>query len=360
MRIKDLSGGLFDPSFFFRMDYISLLKGEGLTPHQGAIAFKDPDGAQKPFAPHYDQHIRPLVQRFEESRIEALEKVRTWSLKLLPVAVLAIIMAIGAITMLDLSGDGQKTVMVLLLITLAAIAFVIHIPIGSYKSDVKSRVFPKIFSFFGDYAYNKNGMSSVDILKSSDIIPSYNRQSTEDYIKGEYKGISIELTEAHLETEHKDSKGNTRTKTVFKGIFILLSMHKNFKGKTIIKRDKGAIRNWFGKKFSSLENVQLEDPVFEKQFEVYSNDQIEARYLLTTSFMERLLELTTAFGEKGIQASFYDDKLLMMIPSGKNRFETASIFIPATFEEEINTILTEMDEIFQIVNMLKLNQNIGL
>ena len=159
MRIKDLSGGIFDPGFFFRVDYISLLKGEGLTPHQGAIAFKDPDGAQKPFAPHYDQHIRPLVQGFEESRIEALEKVRTWSFKLMPVVVLAIIMAIGAFTMLDLSGDNQKGVMVLLIITLAAIAFVIHIPVRSYKSDVKSRVFPKIFSFFGDYAYNKNGMS---------------------------------------------------------------------------------------------------------------------------------------------------------------------------------------------------------
>jgi len=359
MRIKDLSGRLFDPSFFFRMDYISLLKGEGLSPHQGAIAFKDPDGAQKPFAPHYDQHIRPLVQGFEESRIEALEKVRTWSLKLLPVVVLAIIMAIGAITMLDLSGDGQKTVMGLLLIILAIIAFVIHSPVGTYKSDVKSRVFPKIFSFFGDYAYNKNGMPSVDILKSSDIIPSHNRQRTEDYIKGEYKGVSIEITEAHLETERKNSK-DSKAKTVFKGIFILLSMHKKFKGKTIIKRDKGAIGNWFGKKFSSLENVQLEDPVFEKQFEVYSNNQIEARYLLTTSFMERLLELSAVFGEKGIQASFYDDKLLMMIPSGKNRFETASIFIPATFEEEINTVLSEMNEIFQIVNILKLNQNIGL
>ena len=76
--------------------------------------------------------------------------------------------------------------------------------------------------------------------------------------------------------------------------------------------------------------------------------------------MERLLKLTALFGEKEIQASFYDDKFLIMIPSCKNRFEAGSIFSPATFEEEINTILAEMNEIFQIVDTLKLNQNIGL
>ena len=76
--------------------------------------------------------------------------------------------------------------------------------------------------------------------------------------------------------------------------------------------------------------------------------------------MERLLKLTALFGEKEIQASFYDDKFLIMIPSRKNRFEAGSIFSPATFEEEINTILAEMNDIFQIVDTLKLNQIIGL
>lgn len=343
------------------MNYLSLLKGEGLTPYQGAIAFNDPGEAQKAFSPHYEQHIRPLVQEFEENRIKALIKSRTLSFKLLPVAALAIILAIAMMLKVgSSSSDAQFWIVAILFAILAVIASVIHSPIKTYKTDVKDKIFPKIFSFFGDFIYEKNGLSSVNILKPSEILPSYDRQSTEDYVKGEYKGVSIELTEAHMEKESRDSKGNTTYRTVFKGIFILLNIHKNFKGKTIIKRDKGKIGNWFGKKFNSLENVQLEDPVFEKQFEVYSHDQVEARYLLTTSFMERLLKLTAAFGEKGIQASFYDDKLLMMIPSKKNRFETASIFIPATFEDDINNILAEMNEIFQIVDMLKLNQNIGL
>ena len=37
--------------------------------------------------------------------------------------------------------------------------------------------------------------------------------------------------------------------------------------------------------------MKLENPDFEKTFDVYSTDQIEARYLLSPSMMERLLAL---------------------------------------------------------------------
>lgn len=100
--------------------------------------------------------------------------------------------------------------------------------------------------------------------------------------------------------------------------------------------------------------------MFEKQFEVYSNNQVEARYLLTTSFMERLLRLSDLLGSNHIQCSFYDDKLLLMVPSSYNRFETSSIYVPATFVGDINTILSEMKLIFEIIDILKLNQRIGL
>ena len=321
------------------------------------VSFNDPEDSEQPFAPYYDEQIKPSVLGFEIKRLESLKKVRSRSLLAIPLAIIGI----GALTFAFISQMlafdyyvGGSFVCVV------GAIWVISAPITSYKSDVKSQIFPKIFQFFGDFTYSENGGLSIQSLKPSDIVPSYDTESTEDYIKGDYKGVSLELTEACLQNESRDSKGNRRTTTVFNGLFVLLSMHKNFKGKTIIKKDAGAIGNWFKKKFSKLENVQLEDPEFEKKFEVYSDDQIEARYLLTTSFMERLLKLEKLLAAKGLQASFYDDKLLIMIPSKENRFETASVFIPATFEEDINIILAEMDEIFQIVDVLKLNQNIGL
>lgn len=91
-------------------------------------------------------------------------------------------------------------------------------------------------------------------------------------------------------------------------------MNKRFSGKTIVRKDSTPIGNFLSGLTTKLERVTLEDPIFERQFEVYSNDQVEARYLLTTSFMERLLELSALYDNK-IECCFYDDNLLLKIPS---------------------------------------------
>jgi hypothetical protein len=49
-----------------------------------------------------------------------------------------------------------------------------------------------------------------------------------------------------------------------------------------------------------------------------------------------------------------------MITTKKSNIEIGSIHEPATFEHEINTILSEMNEIFQIIDVLKLNEKTGL
>ena len=196
-------------------------------------------------------------------------------------------------------------------------------------------------------------------MEPSGIIPSFDNAHIEDYVSGAYKDVGIELTEAKL-TETRGSGKNRRTVTVFRGIFVLFAAHKNFSGNTIVRKDSGLIGNWLRDKFNKLENVELEDPEFEQQFEVYSTDQVEARYLLTPSFMQRLLDLSVLFHGSNIQCSFYDDRLLLMIASTHDRFETGSAFEPATFVGEINTILKEMSLIFQIVDTLKLNERTGL
>ncbi len=175
-----------------------------------------------------------------------------------------------------------------------------------------------------------------------------------------WKGVRLELTETKLTEEHGSGK-DRRTVTVFQGLLIVLTMNKNFSGRTIIKRDVGKVLNWFTDTFDrKLESVRLEDPRFERKFEVYSSDQVEARYLLTPTFMERLMELRAVFHKAPIQGSFFDDKLLLTIKTGQDRFETASIFRPATFVREINTILKEMPAIFRIIEVLKLDQRTGL
>ncbi len=328
--------------------------GRGLVPFTGAVEFKDQPDAPRKFAPHYEQFIRPRVVEFETSRVAAVKSSRTRFFFFLPLAVLVVLAAVA------LANWHPQVGLAVGLVGLFGLWAWVYWPIGSYKSSVKEIIYPEIFKFFGDdYVYFEDGPLSVASLKPSGIIPSYDNSHVEDYVKGSYKDVGLELTEAKL-TEERGSGKNRSTVTVFRGIFVLFSANKNFSGQTIVRKDSGRIGNWLRDKFNKLENVALEDPKFEKKFEVYSDDQIEARYLLTPSFMERLLTLSDLFRGSGVQCSFYDNRLLLMIASTHDRFETGSAFVPATFVDEIDTILEEMSLIFQIVDTLKLNERTGL
>lgn len=318
------------------------------------------------FPPYYHRHIFPLIDGYEEQRARKLVEYR----KRLWISIFGLIpLLLGAvyiyknylrIDQIDFLFFGM-----FLVVTLAYKWC--RSPVKEYKLGVKTEVFPKVFNYYAEqniatFLYQAEALKTVYSLKESGIIPGYDDEYTEDYVKGDYKGVTLELFEAKLTKESRDSKGRRRTITVFIGLFVLMSMNKNFTGHTIIKRDSGTIGNWFARKLSTgnKEPVKLEDPVFEDKFEVYSDNQIEARYLLSTSFMERLLSLSNLFDNANLQAAFYNNKLLLMIPSSHNHFETGSIFEPATFESEIKTILDEVKQLLDIVDILKLNEQTRL
>jgi hypothetical protein len=336
-------------------NFFSLLSGAQIARIRGKPSYHF---MEKTFTPHYESHILPDVQVFELNRMRALRECRSraWiSIILGPIVIAAtIFLAFKYMNKVD------DLPFFIIFITIGGLGAWATRPVKKYKSSVKAKVFPKVFSFFGpEYRYSETGQMTVGSLQSSGIIPKHDNSYTEDYVKGIHKDVTIEFTEAKM-TETRGSGKRRRTVTVFKGMFILLSMNKNFKGQTIVKRDSGMIGNWFTDKFNKLENVRLEDPVFEKQFQVYSNDQIEARYLLTTSFMERVLDLSRRFGDQGVQFSFYNNKLLLMVSSQKNWFETSSIFVPATFVNDINDIILQMRTLFKIIEVLKLEERTGI
>ena len=109
-----------------------------------------------------------------------------------------------------------------------------------------------------------------------------------------------------------------------------------------------------------MANVKLEDCVFEKKFEVFSTDQVEARYLLTTAFMERILEVKKRFHGKKIQLSFFDNKLLIAVDTSKDMFETTSLFGTTARYGRMRDVVGQFHSIFSVIDLLKLNQKTNL
>lgn len=332
----------------------------GISKLNPDTTYIDKRDCEKPFKDHYDKFILPYVKEFESSRIEALNTFRSRSIKSIPIFAIACCIGISAQLYWYLGEAGFKLIGFLLLTLGALLSGWAFAPIAMYKNSVKSKIFPNVFSFFGnDFLYNQNCPISISTLSKSQIIPEHHKCSSEDYVIGKYEDVSIKLFEAHLTKEYR-TKNGTRTVSIFKGLFISLSMNKNFKGQTIVTNDRGAITNFFSDSKAGMDKVKLEDSKFESYFDAFATDQVEGRYLLTTSFMERLLKLKEYTRGSAIECSFYDNILLLKIPSNHNRFELSSMFEPATFIEDIQIILSEMDEIFKIIDILKLNEKTGL
>ena len=232
-------------------------------------------------------------------------------------------------------------------------------PRRRYISTYKSRVLPAIAGSLGEFRYDEFGRIGTDRLTASTLLPHHDDYKSEDKFTGSYKGVEVELAEAKL-TKEQGSGKDRKTVTVFKGLFVLLSTHKAVTGKTVIKRDAGAIANWLGEKFGGLERVALEDPAFEERFEVYGTDQIEARYLLTPAFMERLTTLAMHMGDGRLQAAFYDERFFVMVPNAKDLFEPPSIFTSVMKDTGVKRISREFGDVLSIVDILKLDERTGL
>lgn len=339
------------------MNMLSFLLGAPIKAQRAAKGlFADPDDIAA-LRDYYDSSIAPLCRKFENQRVSALKMARKR-------LYLGFAIYLGALLFaLPWMRPGAEFAPFTWMLALMLAFMVWRIgctPMRQYSGAVQSEIYPLIFRFFGpDFVFSKRQDLGLRRFKDARILPSYDKAEFDDGVQGSYRGVEILINEVHLLREQRDKDNRTQHVTAFKGLTISLSSHKPFKGHTVAIRARGAITNFFSDSHGGLERVRLEDPRFEKQFDVFSTDQIEARVLLTTAFMERMLDLANFFQSR-IQCAFYRDRLLITLESNKNRFEQASIFNGATFEYEFSQINAEMKQLFAIIELLKLHEYTGL
>jgi len=199
------------------------------------------------------------------------------------------------------------------------------------KTQTKLMLIEPVSAEFGmDYQLTPGQPQDMYTFRSLGLVPGWDRAKYEDRLTGARNETPFEFYEAHLEEKRTttDSKGRTRTTwvTVFRGQCLVVKFHKQFNGVTKVYRDMGML-NWFAKlgQAGKSEKVKLEDVVFEKSFEVFSTDQIEARFILTPDFMERLLGLERAFKGKQVRCAFAGGEMLLCC-EGKNLLEAGSMY----------------------------------
>lgn len=227
-------------------------------------------------------------------------------------------------------------------------------PLFKLKGEIKNFLLGKVCGYFG-FEFNEHASDNgFGQYEQSGLLPKYDKRKLEDEIRGEHNGVAFDLVECRLEDRQRDSKGNTRYVEIYHGILFRFSFQKEFNGQTLVTKDSGRIGNFFKGMGKKGERVKLEDPRFEKQFEVWGTDQIEARYLLTPTFMERVVELAAALGEKRVEFCFNGNRLLISVHVHKDHFEGGGIFTSVTDKRRVEGVINEICKIFDIIDTLQL------
>ena len=273
----------------------------------------------------YTNELSADLQQMEQKRKQVMQNT------MITVGVIGVLGLIVAGVMVSQGAPPPVFIFVLIgCVIIGAIAFSF---IGKgYKREFKQRIIPKIVQFAEPgLSYHPQQMIDEHTFKGSKLFTQgIDRYSGEDLVRGRVDKTDIVFSEVHAEykTTSTDSKGRSQTHwhTIFRGLFFIADFNKHFQGQTLVLPDSAEkLFGGFGKMLQSWnigrpDLIKLEDPEFEREFVVYGSDQIEARYILSTSLMRRILDFKQKTGTK-IYLSFVGSKVFVAVPINRDMFE---------------------------------------
>lgn len=295
----------------------------------------------------YKERIEPCFAANEEGRLQAVSQFKTRAL-----IAGAVALGLAVIAWLWTNDPGAGLVFALMSAIFGGI--IAYQPIAKLGRKLKQEYCAAIAQAMGaSFRMAAFDPPAFTRLKELRLVPSYARSNFEDLFSGAHKGARYELYEGHLEQRTTDSKGRTRYTTVFRGQLIRMQFPREFLGITIVRRDAGVFNVFGGGDIDGrkLERVRLVATEFEKAFEVWGTDQVEARYLLHPYMMQRLIDLEKGLHGKRLRCAFEGGDLLVAVEGG-NLFEPGDLFKPLVDPARARRIVDEIAGVVKVMDQV--------
>nr|WP_246408327.1 DUF3137 domain-containing protein [Parvularcula dongshanensis] len=207
-------------------------------------------------------------------------------------------------------------------------------------------------------------MGGIDprTLEAAGLLPPHDRAEYTHHVKGPYRGVGAEFCAAHLTRRETrtttDSRGRlrteTRTVTVFRGVYARFSLPRPLPARVYLRRDGGFLEGVFGGGPKGCERVRVEDPEFERRFTLFSDDQVGARVLFTTTFMARVLRAAEIAQNGRLAATFEGDEILVRIPRPDLSLGLGEIRGPGDAERETTRLAAAFARLLSVADTLGL------
>ena len=220
------------------------------------------------------------------------------------------------------------------------------------QKNIKSIVMPIFCSCFPDLKWVPEKEHLTEMYKIANILPKFDFLEYDDCFIGSYKGVNFVIEEVNASVKRTDGSPYS----VFRGAVIRFKdFNKKFKGHTIIKPDI-----YIFSPSKKLHKAEMEDIVFEKDYNVFTNDDVEARYLITTSFIDRIKSIKSVFNANKVFVSFICGNFFLGLKTYENLFDYGQIFNSLNDSKPFIKMSEEIISILKLIDHFKLDQKIGM
>jgi hypothetical protein len=255
------------------------------------------------------------------------------------------------------------------LIAAGCILFVVLVILGllpnflmrEYRSAFKMSVMDKLIKFldpnlqYDPFSFVPGGVYSMANLFRQQA----ERYSGSDLVKGRLFEMPVEFSQVHSEYYTRQGKSH-RWVTIFKGFFFVADCIKNFPGQTIVLPD--VAQNLLGKLGQALQSfsaplgrlVKFDDAEFEKYFVVYSEDEAQARDILSPALMSRVVEFRKKNRSSFLRLSFAGSQVFVAMSRERN-FCDPSLFGPVIDFAKIGQYLEYIAFAVEVVDQVNRN-----
>lgn len=237
------------------------------------------------------------------------------------------------------------------------------LPHFMYNRFYKSHVLPILMNSFtsfklkvSDYPLEKVRSS----LRGFDICPDFKMVDFDDFFIGEIDRVELTFAEVNLKSENSN---------IFHGCAILIEMPTCFDVEIILKSPVWNV-NVLNKNPGGYKRIKMVNQQFEGKFDVYGFDNVMVYNFLTPDIVESIVNVYDRFkvlfrgtffsrlrrksGKNNMCVQLHNNQILMLIPTGKDLFESSGLFKSVYKSKNIEYMAECFEAILDTVHALKL------
>ena len=217
-----------------------------------------------------------------------------------------------------------------------------------FYSEVTSSVIARIDK---DWEHHPDAGTNPDIIARSRLIRPGSAMEVRNRISGLIGKTGFEFSEVKvIRNGYIPAK---LPRTIFHGYFLVFDFNKRTRSRLYIR--PRPLRD-FGDASFDEPPMRSDTPEFDRAFSVYCADEVHARYVLTPSFMARLLDLPQEL--RGRVSLLIEDSRMYVAIRGKGTFLEPELFRRMRADEIFDKHMRVFSTIGMLTDELKLNTRI--